>query len=122
MAFTIEFKNVNNVKNSNNLDIDNVKNGNDFLDESFCKDEIHLRIQQRNGRKYITIIEGLPERVDRKSFLSHIKKTFSTNGTIVSSDKYKGDIIQVQGDQRANVFNALVDLNITKKEYIKVHG
>jgi translation initiation factor 1 len=94
-------------------------NGNE-LDELFCKDEIHLRIQQRNGRKYITIIEGLPERVDLKSFLSHIKKTFSTNGTIVSSDK--GDIIQVQGDQRANIFNALVDLNISKKEYIKVHG
>lgn len=83
-------------------------------------DEIHIRIQPRNGRKYITLIEGIPEKVPLKDFLKHLKKTFSTNGTILQSENL--NIIQLQGDQRANVYKALLDLNITEKEYIKVHG
>jgi translation initiation factor 1 len=90
----------------------------EFLLEN--KDEIHIRIQQRNGRKYTTTIEGLPEDVDLKKFLQYLKKSYATNGTILSSEH--GDVIQLQGDQRANVFKALTETNITKKEYIKVHG
>ena len=90
----------------------------EFLFEN--KDEIHIRIQQRNGRKYTTTIEGLPEGVDLKKFLQYLKKSYATNGAILSSEH--GDVIQLQGDQRANVFKALTETNITKKEYIKVHG
>jgi translation initiation factor 1 len=90
------------------------------MEEFEKREEIHIRIQQRNGRKYITLIEGLSEEVDLKKFLQYLKKSYATNGTILSSEH--GEIIQLQGDQRANVFKALTETNITKKEYIKVHG
>ncbi|PPD74088.1 hypothetical protein GOBAR_DD28979 [Gossypium barbadense] len=56
------------------------------------KDYVHIRIQQRNGRKNLTTVEEL------------------------------GKIIQLQGDQRKKVAHFLVNAGIVKKEQIKIHG
>ncbi|KAM3071510.1 Eukaryotic translation initiation factor eIF-1 [Clarireedia jacksonii] len=37
---------------------------------------IHIRIQQRNGRKTLTTVQGLPKKFDRKKILKVIKKKF----------------------------------------------
>jgi len=84
---------------------------------------IHIRIQQRNGRKTLTTIEGIPSKFDLKKILKVIKKQFACNGTIVNDEK-AGDVIQLQGDQRNAVKDFLVDkdgLDIDPKT-IKVHG
>jgi len=85
---------------------------------------IHIRIQQRNGRKTLTTIEGIPSKFDLKKILKVIKKQFACNGTIVNDEK-AGDVIQLQGDQRNVVKDFLVDkdkgLDIDSKT-IKVHG
>ena len=39
-------------------------------------DIIHLRVQQRVGRKMITLIEGIPEEFDYKKILKAWKKVF----------------------------------------------
>jgi translation initiation factor 1 len=86
--------------------------------------DIHIRIQQRNGRKTLTTIEGIPSKFDLKKILKVIKKQFACNGTIVNDEK-AGDVIQLQGDQRNAVKDFLVDkdkgLEIDPKT-IKVHG
>ena len=84
-------------------------------------EEIHIRIQQRNARKFITIIEGLPNDLDLKKILKYLKKVHTTNGSIIYDKEY-GEIIKLQGDQRANVFNSFIEWKVTKKEYMKVHG
>jgi len=85
---------------------------------------IHIRIQQRNGRKTLTTIEGIPSKFDLKKILKVIKKQFACNGTIVNDEK-AGDVIQLQGDQRNSIKDFLVDkekgLDIDAKT-IKVHG
>jgi len=85
---------------------------------------IHIRIQQRNGRKTLTTVEGIPSKFDLKKILKVIKKQFACNGTIVS-DSSAGEVIQLQGDQRNAVKDFLVDkekgLEIDAKT-IKVHG
>jgi len=85
---------------------------------------IHIRIQQRNGRKTLTTIEGIPSKFDLKKILKVIKKQFACNGTIVNDEK-AGDVIQLQGDQRNAVKEFLIDkekgLEIDSKT-IKVHG
>jgi translation initiation factor SUI1 len=70
--------------------------------------DIHIRIQQRNGRKTLTTIEGIPSKFDLKKILKVIKKQFACNGTIVNDEK-AGDVIQLQGDQRNAVKEFLVD-------------
>ncbi|EXJ61220.1 uncharacterized protein A1O5_12012 [Cladophialophora psammophila CBS 110553] len=84
---------------------------------------IHIRIQQRNGRKTLTTVQGLPKKFDQKKILKVIKKKFACNGTIVT-DSEMGEVIQLQGDQRKDVQEFLVakdGLELDAKT-IKVHG
>ncbi|KHO00973.1 eukaryotic translation initiation factor eIF-1 [Metarhizium album ARSEF 1941] len=116
---------------------------------------IHIRIQQRNGRKTLTTVQGLPKKFDQRKILKVIKKKFGAykspcdplflgrpfvaildsdmltnsalpacNGTIVN-DTEMGEVIQLQGDQRKDVQEFLIDkkegLELDAKT-IKVHG
>ncbi|KAL2758847.1 hypothetical protein ACRALDRAFT_1092550 [Sodiomyces alcalophilus JCM 7366] len=89
-----------------------------------AQEYIHIRIQQRNGRKTLTTIQGLPRRFDQKKILKVIKKKFACNGTIVE-DTDLGEVIQLQGDQRKNIHEFLIDkqegLEMDAK-LVKVHG
>ena len=39
-----------------------------------CSNEIDIRIQQRNGRKTLTTVQGLPAEIDQKRLLKAFKK------------------------------------------------
>ncbi|KAH8107126.1 translation initiation factor SUI1 [Cristinia sonorae] len=81
---------------------------------------IHIRIQQRNGRKVLTTLQGLPKEYDAKKILKAFKKEFACNGTLVD-DEEAGQVIQLQGDQRQKISNFLVEEGIPKAT-IKIHG
>ena len=89
---------------------------------------------ERNGRKTLTTVQGLPKKFDQKKILKVIKKKFgmsfvtyacvsgpdanyilACNGTIVS-DTEMGEVIQLQGDQRKDVQEFLTD----KKEGLEL--
>jgi translation initiation factor 1 len=89
-------------------------------DVGSTSDYIHIRIQQRNGRKTLTTLQGLPKQYDQKKLLKAFKKEFACNGTLVDDEKM-GQVIQLQGDQRAKISTFLVD-NGMEKSTIKVHG
>ena len=91
----------------------------DFFEE---KDNymIHVRIHQRNGRKYITTIEGIPRDLDLKKILKYLRKIYSTNGCIIYDDHEA--VLQLQGDKRVDVLAAFTEWNIAPKENITVHG
>jgi translation initiation factor 1 len=74
-------------------------------------DYVHIRIQQRNGRKTLTTIQGLPSEYDPKKLLKAFKKDFACNGTLVP-DEELGQVIQLQGDQRTKVSLLLVEAGI----------
>jgi translation initiation factor 1 len=81
---------------------------------------IHIRIQQRNGRKTLTTLQGLPKEYDSKKILKAFKKEFACNGTLVD-DEEMGQVIQLQGDQRAKISTFLVENGIPRAS-IKLHG
>lgn len=81
----------------------------------------HIRIQQRNGRKSITTVQGLATDLNLKLILKTWKRSFTCNGAIVEDEEH-GKIIQLQGDQRTNVRDFLVNEEINRKEDIVVHG
>ncbi|KAF9360991.1 Eukaryotic translation initiation factor eIF-1 [Mortierella sp. AD094] len=85
------------------------------------KDYIHIRIQQRNGRKTLTTIQGLPKTFDQKRMLKVFKKDFACNGTLVD-DEELGSVIQLQGDQRTKVLTLLTTEGGIDKKQIKIHG
>ncbi|KAL4313236.1 hypothetical protein GQ457_01G005680 [Hibiscus cannabinus] len=86
-----------------------------------AKDYVHIRIQQRNGRKSLTTVQGLKKEFSYNKILKDLKKEFCCNGTVVQ-DPELGQVIQLQGDQRKNVSTFLVQAGIVKKENIKIHG
>ncbi|KAH7844655.1 hypothetical protein Vadar_030332 [Vaccinium darrowii] len=86
-----------------------------------AKGYVHIRIQQRNGRKSLTTVQGLKKEFSYEKILKDLKKEFCCNGTVVQ-DKELGKVIQLQGDQRKNVSNFLVQAGIVKKDQIKLHG
>lgn len=93
-----------------------------FADDSAPgKEYVHIRIQQRNGKKSLTTVQGLKKELSYEKILKDLKKEFCCNGNVVQ-DKELGKIIQLQGDQRKNVSHFLVRTGIVKKEQIKIHG
>ena len=93
----------------------------DPFEDAKNAEKIHLRCQQRNGRKCITTVQGLSSDLELKKILRHFKKTFSCNGALVN-DKELGDIMQLSGDQREGIKKFLVDSEINNANDIVVHG
>ena len=87
-------------------------------------------LQQRNGRKTLTTVQGLPDKYDPKKLLKAMKKEFACNGTVVSSADSSdedspgpnkandfGKVLQLQGDQRLKAKEFLVNSGlVTDKE------
>ncbi|KAJ4725098.1 Protein translation factor SUI1-like [Melia azedarach] len=86
-----------------------------------AKGYVHLRVQQRNGKKCVTTVQGLREDFSYLKILKDLKKEFCCNGTVVN-DKELGKVIQLQGDQRKKVMNFLVKAKLVDKDHIKMHG
>jgi len=84
-------------------------------------DFIHIRIQQRSGRKTLTTVQGIDPKYDFKKIVRAAKKEFACNGTVVEHPEY-GEVIQLQGDQRTNISDLLKKYNLAKEDNIKVHG
>uniref|UniRef100_A0A7S4JEG6 SUI1 domain-containing protein n=1 Tax=Odontella aurita TaxID=265563 RepID=A0A7S4JEG6_9STRA len=84
-------------------------------------DKVHVRVQQRNGRKCITTVAGLADDLDVKRICKAFKKNFSCNGA-VQKDEDSGEVIQLSGDQRTNVMEFLEDQEICTKGEVVLHG
>jgi translation initiation factor 1 len=82
---------------------------------------VHIRVQQRNGKKSITTVQGLADDLDLAKILKALKKTLNTNGTILMDDEF-GEILNLQGDQRKSVSDFLCTYHICQQSEIKIHG
>ncbi|KAM9784614.1 eukaryotic translation initiation factor 1 [Syngnathus typhle] len=85
------------------------------------EDYIHIRIQQRNGRKTLTTVQGIAAEYDKKKLVKAFKKKFACNGTVIEHPEY-GEVIQLQGDQRKHICQFLIEIDLAKDEQLKVHG
>ena len=100
----------------------------DDLHPAGTEDYIHIRIQQRNGRKTLTTIQGITDDYDEKKkqktqqqLVKAFKKKFACNSTGIEHPEY-GEVIQLQGDQRKNICQFLVEIGLAKDDQLKVHG
>lgn len=82
---------------------------------------VHLHFQKRNARQCLTAVRGLPADLDMKKLTRHFKKAWCCNGSTTKHSQW-GDIIQLQGDHRRDIFKFLMDEGISTKEEIKIHG
>jgi translation initiation factor 1 len=107
--------------------LDNLKAFDPFADASKGDEEsgqegvVHIRIQQRNGRKTLTTVQGLSAEYDFKKIVKVAKKEFACNGTVVEHPEY-GEVVQLQGDQREKICQMLVKCGLVTHDQLKVHG
>eukprot|EP01147_Barroeca_monosierra_P009910 gene9910-2095_t len=71
---------------------------------------IHIRIQQRSGRKTLTTVQGIHPDYDQKMIVKVLKKEFACNGNVTTHPEYG------QGDQRKHVKEFLSGVGIAKLE------
>jgi translation initiation factor 1 len=97
-------------------------------------------LQQRNGRKTLTTVQGLPDKYDPKKLLKAMKKEFACNGHVVASADDSDDestpapttgkagtgkthdfgrVLQFQGDQRMKVKDFLVSSGLVSEKEAK---
>ena len=84
--------------------------------------KVHIRIQQRTGRKCITTVAGLSSKLDLKKIQKAIKKEHCCNGTVLKDEETGQEVMQFQGDQREAVKSFLLKEEICDKDNVKVHG
>ena len=86
------------------------------------REPVHIRVQQRNGRKCITHVQGLSQdtELDLKKILRTFKKTFNCNGSIQTHEEY-GKVLQMSGDQRGGVYEYLTEKKILNPNQIIKH-
>ncbi|NXP43591.1 EIF1 factor, partial [Heliornis fulica] len=53
--------------------------------------------------------------------LVFVLQKFACNGTVIEHPEY-GEVIQLQGDQRKNICQFLVEIGLAKDDQLKVHG
>ncbi|OMO83487.1 Translation initiation factor SUI1 [Corchorus capsularis] len=94
------------------------------------KNYVHIRVQQRNGKKCVTTVSGINQDFNFEKIVKEMKRDLFCNGHVVE-DKELGKIIQLQGDQRLKVRDFLCPPPpkdpkkkppIVEKELIKMHG
>ena len=93
-----------------------------FAEQKYNK--IHIRMQQRNGRKCITTVSNLEDDLDLNRICKALKKLFECGGS-VETDKIGNEVIQLQGDHRLKIKEWLIKQEIVAKseaERIIVHG
>ncbi len=88
------------------------------------QNKIHIRMQQRNGKKCITTVSNLEDDLDLPRICKALKKLFECGGS-VETDRLGHDVIQLQGDHRIRIKAWLIKQEIVAKseaERIIIHG
>jgi len=117
----------NNEINTNDLNEMNINfshaSGNQFEDAGRREEPVHLRFKKRNGKKVITIVEGLTEEENEK-YLKKWKKSFCCTGSQIEKEEegVKKKFLQFTGDCRGRIRDYLIENDIVEEVDIKIHG
>ncbi|KAM5289279.1 eukaryotic translation initiation factor 1-like [Ctenodactylus gundi] len=109
------------IQNLNSFDpFADASKGDDLLPAG-PEDYIHTRIQQRNGRKTLAAVQGIADDYDKRKLVKAFKKKLACSGTVIEPPEH-GEVIQLQGDQRRNRCQFLVETGLAKDDQLKAHG
>jgi translation initiation factor 1 len=82
---------------------------------------VHIRVQQRNGRKAITTIQGLDPKLNFRRVNREFQQRWGCNGTVID-DKEFGKVIQLQGNWSDNIKQFLIEERLASEGTMKVHS
>lgn len=99
------------------------------------QNEIHIKVQQRNGRKSWTFIEGLekvdiPETITQKDeiekyitkYLEDLAKLLKKHFNCAVSVKKPENILQMSGNHKLELKQFIISKGYATEDQIKLHG
>ena len=92
------------------------------FDDNDSTFKVHITIQQRPAKKYITSVSGIPDKYDLPKILKYIKKIYKCGGSMIKGENEESKILQITGDQRHNIYKFFVEYNVMEKDNIILHG
>lgn len=87
------------------------------------KNNIHIRLNKRNNKKSITIVENLDKYLvynKLSKLFTKIKQNIACGGNIINDNN--NIILQFQGDHRDTIKNILIEIKLVDKNNIIIHG
>jgi translation initiation factor 1 len=84
--------------------------------------EIHIRIQQRKGKKCWTYLEGIDKIIDQETELEKITKILKTQFHCSVLLQKPENVFQLQGDHRNGLRDFLLNKKLVEVDQIKLHG
>lgn len=90
--------------------------------ETICEHTIEIMVTKRNNKKFYTDVMGIDKKYNYEKILKEMKRKFSCNGSVKISKANNKNYIQLNGDQKENIFNFLIEENICSIDKIKIRG
>ena len=105
------------------MNLDDLNTNTKVVKEDITENLVDIYIKQRNGRKCITLIEGLKNDKDLlKSYSKDLRKIMGCSCSVNLNEETGSYQLKLSGKDIQNICKYLIDnLNI-KVENIKVHG
>lgn len=83
--------------------------------------KVHIRVQQRKGKKFVTTVQGLNQRLNFRRINREFQRRWGCNGTvIVTLDA--GTVIQLQGNWSANIKQFILDEHMANENNLEIHS
>ncbi|XP_033094590.1 eukaryotic translation initiation factor 1-like [Trachypithecus francoisi] len=87
--------------------------GDDLLPAG-TEDYIHIRIHPTEKQQEdLYSVQGIADDYDKNKPMQTFKKKFACNGTVIEHPEY-GEVVQLQGDQRKNISQFLIETGMAK--------
>ncbi|CCW62556.1 unnamed protein product [Phytomonas sp. EM1] len=83
--------------------------------------QVHIRVQQRAGKKSVTTIQGLNPGLNFNRINREFQRRWGCNGTLIKTAN-AGTVIQLQGNWSENIKQFLLDEHMATETNLKIHS
>jgi translation initiation factor 1 len=83
--------------------------------------KVHIRVQQRKGKKFVTTVQGLNQRLNFRRINREFQRRWGCNGTVINTQD-AGTVIQLQGNWSENIKQFLLDEHMTTENNLEIHS
>lgn len=89
--------------------------------EALGGQKVHIRVQQRSGKKFVTTVQGLNPKLNFRRINREFQHRWGCNGTVLET-KEAGTVIQLQGNFAEKVKEFILEARFATSNNIEVHS
>ncbi|EAN93618.1 putative Eukaryotic translation initiation factor 1 [Trypanosoma cruzi] len=83
--------------------------------------KVHIRVQQRKGKKFVTSVQGLNQALNFRRISREFQRRWGCNGTVIVTPD-AGTVIQLQGNWSEEIKKFLLDENMATEQNLEIHS